>query len=209
MKIVTAVAAAGLITAGLVIAPLASGPAAAQTVDAGSIVDKLTPKKKPMTRGLTRSFSAPNTEDKADAEFLRKLPTRGLRIDQREKLDEIVKKQDLPRIDITINFDFDSANIRPDSEPDVVELGKALSSEALSEYRIVLSGHTDAKGSADYNQTLSDRRAASVRNYLIEKFKIAPDRLIAVGNGEAKLKNAADPEGAENRRVEIINLSSS
>ncbi|MCB1462197.1 MAG: OmpA family protein [Nitratireductor sp.] len=197
----------------LVGAMTASQPAAAQTVDAGSIVEQLTPKKKPLTRSLTRSLSTQgageSAEDKADKKFLSTLPTRGLRIDQRKKLDEIVEKQDLPRIDITINFDFNSDQIRPESLADVDELGKALSSDALSKYRIVLNGHTDAVGSAEYNQNLSERRATAVRNFLIDKFGIAPDRLIAIGYGEERLKNAAIPEADENRRVEIINLTSS
>ena len=61
---------------------LAGPPASAQTQDAGSIIEKLKPKK-PLTRGLTRSFSAPSAADKADKAFLDTLPTRGLRIDQR------------------------------------------------------------------------------------------------------------------------------
>ncbi|MEC9342757.1 MAG: OmpA family protein [Pseudomonadota bacterium] len=211
MKRLSVFAVSGLLAAGLVASSLAVLPARAQTLDAGSIVEKLTPKKKPLTRGLTRSFSAsaPSAEEKADKTFLDQLPTRGLRIDQRKKLDEIVTKQELPSIDITIEFDFDSDRIRPESEPDVTELGKALTSEALSSYRIVLNGHTDAKGSADYNQDLSERRAASVRNFLIERFGIDGQRLIAVGFGEEKPKNAGDPESAENRRVEVINLTSS
>jgi outer membrane protein OmpA-like peptidoglycan-associated protein len=186
---------------------LATAPASAQTVDSGSLVESLTPKTQ-KTRSLTRSLkpqpSGPNAED---AEFLKTLPTRGIRIEQRKKLDEIVKQQDLPRVDIEINFDFSSAEITPASIPDVNELGKALSSEALSGYRIVLNGHTDAVGGDAFNQELSERRAASVRQYLIEVFKIAPDRLIAIGYGEERLKSPSVPDAAENRRVEIINLT--
>jgi outer membrane protein OmpA-like peptidoglycan-associated protein len=186
---------------------LATTPTSAQTVDSGSLVESLTPKTQ-KTRSLTRSLKAqPAGPSAEDAEFLKTLPTRGIRIEQRKKLDEIVKQQDLPRVDIEINFDFNSAEITPASIPDVDELGKALSSEALSAYRIVLNGHTDAVGSDGFNQELSERRAASVRQYLIEVFKIAPDRLIAIGYGEERLKNPAVPDGAENRRVEIINLT--
>ena len=64
-------------------------------------------------------------------------------------------------------------------------------------------GHTDAKGSAGYNKALSDRRAAAVRRYLVEH-GVATTRLRAVGKGESQLLNAEDPEGAENRRVEIL-----
>ncbi|GIL03142.1 MAG: hypothetical protein BroJett030_30410 [Alphaproteobacteria bacterium] len=180
-----------------------AAPALAQAVDAGTIVETLTPKKP-----LTRSFKAPSAADAADEQFLQSLPTRGLRIDQRKKLDEIVAKKELPKIDITINFDYDSDRIRPDSIPALTELGKALTSEALASSRIVLNGHTDAAGSEAYNQNLSDRRAASVRDYLIGTFNIGPDRLIAVGFGEERLKNPVDPLAAENRRVEVVNLTS-
>jgi len=184
---------------------IAAVPAEAQTKDADTITRSLMPKgpKKP----LTRSFGKPELSE--DAKFLKNLKTRGLRIDEREKLDEIVKKQDLPKIDIEIAFDLDSDVIKASSIPDVDELGKALTAEGLAEARIALNGHTDASGSDTYNQDLSDRRAASVRQYLIEKFKIDGNRLIAIGFGESKLKNAGDPLAPENRRVEVVNLAAS
>lgn len=195
---------------------LTVSPAAAQSVNADSITRSLTPAKTEAAKPLTRSFGKPKPD--ADTEFLNALAnddvpvTRGLRIDlkskeTREKLDEIVEKKDLPHVDIEIAFDFDSDVIRESSIPDVNELGKALSSEALAEARIVLNGHTDAKGSDAYNQDLSERRAASVRNYLIRTFGIAADRLIAIGYGEERLKNPGQPDAAENRRVEVINLT--
>lgn len=193
--------ASGLATAGV-------GAAHAQTVTEQGLVDSLKPKAK--TRSLTRSIGGGQTEASAeDKQFLSTLGTRGIRIDrkEREKLDEIVKKVDLPRIDIEIQFDFDSAAIRADSRPDVDALGKALSSPELASYRIVLNGHTDAKGADAYNQGLSEQRAQSVRDYLIRNFGIEANRLVAIGYGEERLKNQGDPEGAENRRVEVINLT--
>jgi outer membrane protein OmpA-like peptidoglycan-associated protein len=193
-------AAAGIfIAASLVLAPAAS----AQSVSSQSLVEQLQPKKP-----LTRSFSAKPARNSEDAAFVNGLPTRGIRIDQRKKLDEIVTKEDLPRVDIEIQFDYDSASIRRSSIPDINELGKALSNPSLSGARFVLNGHTDAAGSDNYNQDLSDRRAASVREYLISNFGISPDRLIAIGYGEERLKNDRDPLAAENRRVEVINLTS-
>lgn len=176
----------------------------AQSVDSNSIVESLKPKAK--TRSLTRSFSGDGASAE-DTKFLKTLPTRGIRIDQRKKLDEIVAKQDLPRIDIEINFDFNSAEISSGSKADVDELGKALTSEALSAYRIVLNGHTDGVGGDGFNQELSERRAAAVRQYLIDEFSIDAARLISIGYGEERLKNEADPEAGENRRVEVINLT--
>ncbi|WP_020178718.1 OmpA family protein [Methylopila sp. M107] len=186
------------------------GPAAAQTVSSETIVNKLQPKPA-QTRGLTRSFGpaaaapAVSPEDKA---FLQNLaPTRGLKQFEREKVAEIVAKQDLPKIDIQITFDYDSDHIRPSSIPDVNELGKALVSAQLANARLLLNGHTDAAGSPDYNQALSERRAKAIGAYLTARFGIGPERLIAIGYGKERLKNSAEPLAEENRRVEIVNLS--
>lgn len=175
----------------------------AQTVTESGLVDSLKPKVK--TRSL-KGDAGPSAEDKA---FLNSLGTRGIKIvkKDREKLDEIVKKADLPKIDIQIQFDYDSASIRPSSLADVDTLGKALSSPDLASYRIVLNGHTDAKGSDEYNLRLSEARAQSVRDFLVKNYGIAGDRLISIGYGEERLKNVSDPEAAENRRVEVINLT--
>lgn len=78
----------------------------------------------------------------------------------------------------------------------------------LSNSRIVLNGHTDATGSNEYNLELSERRAVSVRHYLLAHFPIEDSRLISIGFGEERLKNTYDPEAAENRRVEIVNMGS-
>lgn len=185
--------------------------AAAQTVSSDRIVNQLQPKPA-ATRGLTRSFGpAEPTKPQASPEdkaFLQTLsPTRGLKQVEREKVAEIISKQDMPKIDIRITFDYDSDRIRPSSIPDVIELGKALSSPQLSNARLLLNGHTDAAGSPDYNLDLSERRALAIRAYLTEKFAIGPDRLIAIGYGKERLKVPADPLAEENRRVEVVNLS--
>lgn len=67
-----------------------------------------------------------------------------------------------------------------------------------------LSGHTDAKGSDSYNQNLSERRAASVRQYLVGK-GIASSRMTSVGHGESQpvATNETDEGRALNRRVEL------
>lgn len=205
MKSFSSMFAASIVSAAFLTGSAALGVGAyAQSMNSDEIIGSLKPKKQ-----LTRSLTPGKKVDPQDKQFLEALPTRGIRIDQRKKLDEIVEKQELPSIDIEISFDFNSAQIRPDSLPDVSELGKALSSDALAKSRIVLNGHTDAKGSNEYNQNLSDQRAAAVRDFLIENFGISADRLIAIGYGEERLKNASDPEAAENRRVEVINLTSS
>ena len=72
-------------------------------------------------------------------------------------------------------------------------LGKALTNPDLKGSTFVVAGHTDAAGSEAYNQDLSERRADSIKRYLIDKFGIAGADLVTVGYGKSKLK---DPEPA-------------
>ncbi|WP_256645148.1 OmpA family protein [Thermomonas paludicola] len=106
-------------------------------------------------------------------------------------------------INMQINFDFNSDRISGSSERVMANLAAALSSPQLQSRNFTVIGHTDGKGSAAYNKALSDRRAASVRRYLIDN-GVSAARLRAVGKGESELLNANDPNAAENRRVEIL-----
>jgi outer membrane protein OmpA-like peptidoglycan-associated protein len=114
----------------------------------------------------------------------------------------------LAAIAMTVHFAFDSAEIMAASKPNLDSLGTALRSPELETYQIRIEGHTDSIGSAAYNQQLSERRAASVRQYLIEQGGIVPERLTIVGRG--KNEYIADNKTAtgrhKNRRVEFVNL---
>ncbi len=105
-------------------------------------------------------------------------------------------------------FDFDKYSLRPES---FVELDRVVS--FLNEYpniEIEMSAHTDSKGSDEYNYTLSDNRARSVREYILSK-GIAAKRIISQGYGETKpVADNANPDGSDNpegrqlnRRVEF------
>ncbi len=133
--------------------------------------------------------------------------TRGITAVEREQIDQIVEAKQLPSIDLEIFFDYNSADIAAAAKPDLIELGLALRNDALKDAIFLIAGHTDAAGSDPYNQQLSDLRANSVKGFLAETFSIPADRLIAVGYGEAKLKNSIEPESGVNRRVNIVNLS--
>jgi outer membrane protein OmpA-like peptidoglycan-associated protein len=111
-----------------------------------------------------------------------------------------------PSVDLDIRFAFDSDDLLPEARAQLDALGDALSSGVLGTYRFKIIGHTDAVGEETYNLTLSDRRARSVKSYLMGNSGIASGRLIEIGMGEQQLKNAGDPEAPENRRVEVINL---
>lgn len=132
--------------------------------------------------------------------------SRAISVVERNKLGDIVDKHNLPAIDLEVYFDHDSADITSRAKPDLIELGNALREPALSDKVFLVSGHTDATGSNDYNQSLSERRARSVKVFLTKTFNIDAGRLIAVGYGEERLKNFDDPHARENRRVTIVNL---
>ena len=71
----------------------------------------------------------------------------------------------------------------------------------------MLGGHTDAKGGDPFNQRLSERRAETVKRFLVENYHIPAANLISAGYGKQGMKNPKDPFAAENRRVQISNLA--
>lgn len=106
-------------------------------------------------------------------------------------------------INIEVYFDFDSSALTSIAMAQLNPLGEALSSSDMGSGRYLIIGHTDAKGSAAYNQALSEKRAASVRKYLVERFPVSPNNLVSIGLGETQLKRPAEPNASENRRVEV------
>lgn len=104
---------------------------------------------------------------------------------------------------MTINFEFNSDRISGDSQRVMATLATALASSQLADRRFTVVGHTDAKGSEAYNMSLSERRAAAVRAYLVEH-GIDADRLTSEGKGESQLLNPRNPNSGVNRRVEIV-----
>lgn len=111
-----------------------------------------------------------------------------------------------PTIDMRIQFELDSSKLDFVGMAMVDKLGTALADPRLEGYRFEIAGHSDASGEKDYNLRLSTQRANAVRDYLVSKFKIAPERLSAIGYGSAKPLNTADPNDPANRRVQITNL---
>ncbi|HKQ79016.1 MAG TPA: OmpA family protein [Blastocatellia bacterium] len=104
-----------------------------------------------------------------------------------------------------INFDFDKADIRPDSQPIIDEMVKLLKNNPG--LNLTVEGHTDNVGAPDYNRRLSDARARSVVAALMARAILA-SRLKAVGHGQDKpiADNSAEEGRAKNRRVELVKM---
>ena len=120
---------------------------------------------------------------------------------------DIVYVDIYPKTWAQVNFDYDSAVINPESFPLLDQYGRALKG-GLSKARLVIAGHTDSNGTDEYNQELSEERAAAVATYLVEIQGISPDRLMVKGFGESKpiASNETDEGRAKNRRVEFIRI---
>lgn len=180
---------------------------AADDATEAQILKALTPKR------LTRSLSGPQIDPAKAAEEakfvkqIRNRTTRSLSAGEREQIAEIAKER--PNIDLEITFDYNSAELSQKAMPAVEALGKALTNPDLKGTTFVLAGHTDAKGGDQYNQDLSERRADTLKKYLMSKFGLAAADLVTVGYGKSKLKNPADPTADENRRVQVVNMASS
>jgi outer membrane protein OmpA-like peptidoglycan-associated protein len=103
-----------------------------------------------------------------------------------------------------IYFDTGSDGIRQESAPTLKEIGTMLKDHA--DLKLTIEGHTDNVGKAESNQTLSDRRAAAVRQYLIDNHQIDGARLEAKGMGQTKPAGSNETaEGRQqNRRVELV-----
>lgn len=135
----------------------------------------------------------------------------GHRMDEQQK-----ELQQIPGVEVTrpaeneiavqltndILFDFNSAALRPESRQTLSDL--AGNFRRYPDETVSVEGHTDNVGSVDYNQGLSERRAYSVRDYLVDQ-GVAPSHVAAVGYGMSRPKATNDtPEGRQlNRRVEI------
>ena len=112
----------------------------------------------------------------------------------------------LPTLDFKVYFDYNSANIKPESIATLMALGKALSSRELASQQFLVAGHTDAAGSNAYNLALSQQRAAAVVSFLTSAFDLHQVKLLPLGFGEEQLADTQDPASEQNRRVQIVNL---
>ncbi len=105
-------------------------------------------------------------------------------------------------------FDFDRAQVRPEADGALEEVAERINAAGK---RVMVEGHTDAKGTQSYNQTLSERRASAVRLALVER-GVSDARMIVRGFGKSRpiapnehMDGSDDPDGRQkNRRVEVV-----
>ncbi|WP_050424009.1 OmpA family protein [Bradyrhizobium tropiciagri] len=178
--------------------------AGSDTVPAAQILNALKPKS------ATRSLSGAQVDPAATAKetsFLntvRNRQTRSLSLGERQEIADIAANK--PKIDLEIHFDYNSAQIAKGSTQAVQELGKALSDASMKGSTFVLAGHTDAIGSEAYNQDLSERRADTIKTYLVEHYGLNGSDLVTVGYGKTRPKDPNAPMDPTNRRVQVVNM---
>lgn len=178
-------------------------PAAAQSspgVDplVGRIIDQLTP-------GSTRGIRVPQQEITQPAQNLpRARPAEApIRADT-------TAPAGTPALSVLVNFASGSATLSPQAERALAPVAQALASPALASFRFRIEGHTDTTGDAASNQALSERRAAAVRDFLVQRYGVSPNRLEVVGLGETNLlvRTGTQVPEVRNRRVQVLNIGS-
>jgi outer membrane protein OmpA-like peptidoglycan-associated protein len=120
----------------------------------------------------------------------------------------VSKCEERLRVGSDFLFDFDRADVRPEAGPTLDEIAAHL---ATAKNVVMVEGHTDGKGTDSYNQTLSERRAISIRTSLTSR-GMSVDRLNIRGFGKShpvaqneRPDGSDDPEGRQkNRRVEVV-----
>jgi outer membrane protein OmpA-like peptidoglycan-associated protein len=193
------------ITLGAALSMTAGFAFAGDNVSTDQIINALQPK--PLTRGLSAGPQADPAVKAKEIDFvqtLRNRKTRSLSMGEREEIADIAATK--PNIDLDIQFDYNSADISTASMPSLQALGKALSNPSLKGSTFVVAGHTDAVGGEAFNLGLSERRADTIKNYLVSKFGIAGSDLVTVGYGKDKPKDANAPMDPINRRVQVVNM---
>ena len=172
-----------IVTIGALLVMSVGQSLAGDDVTADTIVRALQPK--PLTRSLSMTPASDPATNAADGHLidnLRNRQTRSLSSGEREEIATIAA--DKPNIDLEITFDYNSADITTSSLPIVQALGNALTNPNLKGSTFMVAGHTDAAGGEAYNQDLSERRADTIKRYLVDNFRISSTDLIAVGYGK-------------------------
>jgi outer membrane protein OmpA-like peptidoglycan-associated protein len=107
-------------------------------------------------------------------------------------------------LSMEIIFGYNSAELTAAAKEQLRPVGEALASGKLSNLSFVIEGHTDAVGGQAYNKTLSEQRAASVKEFLVSTFNLPSTNIQIVGKGKSDLLDPNNPSSEVNRRVRIV-----
>jgi outer membrane protein OmpA-like peptidoglycan-associated protein len=107
---------------------------------------------------------------------------------------------------LLITFAVDSAKLTKESMGLLDTMADAMLSNALAGSSYLIEGHADPRGDEGHNLTLSQQRAESVADYLVDRHGIARSSLYAKGKGSSNLLNTLQTDAPENRRVTFLNL---
>lgn len=189
---------AALLLSAAMFVPALAAPAAAQVVTSDSQI----------VQGLQASVGNSPT---ISAEALRGLAVAHMKYtgppESRPPL--AVQLDQLAQINVEIEFDLNSAMIKPASYRTLGSIADAMHNPVLLGYKFLVVGNTDATGTREYNLKLSQERADAVMQALATAFRVDPRRLEAVGLGQENLQDPKHPDAAINRRVQIFNIGSS
>lgn len=184
-----------VVAAAFVIWAVATGAPAQQQINSGQMATSLagvSNTKLSLTGAEMRQAVLDNIRNYPGA-----LPPHALAFPQLENLAQFV---------VEVDFDFNSAVIRPSSYRTIGAIADALHNPILLGYGFLVIGHTDSVGGRQYNVGLSQRRAEAIRDALIDPFNVNPAVLEAVGMGEEQLRDPKHPTSGVNRRVQLVNV---
>jgi OOP family OmpA-OmpF porin len=191
----------------LALVPLAGGKAA-DTPNASQLIQSLTPNSSMTTRGIRPGGQPPATAKPATAASTGGMAKPAVAPPEPGRGETSRGETSRGEANLSVPFASGSATISPAAARVLDQLGEALTSPKLADFKFRVEGHTDTVGAPEMNKTLSEQRAASVADYLVTKYNIDRSRLAPVGMGEEGLLVATGPgvANSKNRRVLVVNL---
>jgi len=180
----------------------AGAAAAADTGEALGRTRSLREPDAPLTRGFKLATPTTRPDATRPEPIARIARPRISRVDKPGAVASRREGDEPAALALGVQFGFDSAEILPSARAQLDALAEGIKLLAPDQ-RVLIEGHTDAVGADDYNLSLSQRRAESVRQYLVKVHGFDQGRLDAVGLGKARPLDPADPFAAENRRVQF------
>jgi OmpA-OmpF porin, OOP family len=113
----------------------------------------------------------------------------------------------LPTFSVAITFDTDTPVVRPESYQTLGRIADAMVQASLLPYSFLIVGHMETTGRRENNVTLSQRRADTIRDALVNTFKISSKRIQSLGLGEEQFVDPAHPASPVNEQIQIVTIA--